>query len=791
MGSPTSHNKSYVVSHNTSIDTNSLEVHENVPAKRFQLIASDKNTIVKDIRKTNAYYEDNVLTNMNNEDEPHVELKRSTLNKAKLRKRLRKENETQYKASQRMQKANYRLRHREGDDTQLKLKEKYHKANSRKTLRATNDTQVKLKEKTHKANSRKTLRETNVTQVKLNEKSHQANSRMTLRETNDTQFKLNEKTRKANSRMRLRETNDSQVKLKEKTHKANSRKTLRETNDTQVKLKEKTFQSNSRIRQKQNNKEVTTQQRLYENERQQKYRKRSSISITSTIQTFRSKIKEGPTYICCSCQLLLYRHNVKKFVNDHYSAALLADCTNNIDSFDHMRYICNSCHNSLCKGYIPPLSVGNLLQLTEIPDVLKNLSSLEVTLISKRIPFMKILGLPRGKQKAVHGCVVNVPVDPDETCGILPRLPSSATLTVKLKRKLQYRGHVIKQVIRPWKILSALYYLKMNNKHYTDVAINEQWQEDASTENPNLWESLTNYHGSDNDESVMPDAVVCQKDNDNIENTKSNDQMDVIDIQINTSDQTETVRSHSEQGKANHDIQESDINTPEAKRHEHTSEPNVQDINEAQSDSDLDNDNEEQQQDVRTKLAGLPYDSCLQPKDLSADSDFILSLAPGEGKKPESFHSDQFSEELSFPNMFPDGCFGFSCKRPKKITMKQYFKSRILNHDTRFSSSIEYLFYAQYRCEAKDISDCLSIALRKCRGEVQTNRVTAGQIKEAENMRQLTRNDLSYRFLQKVRGFLAYYNKMLYGLFGMIRQLGASTWFLTLSAADIWWTDTI
>ena len=51
MGSPTSHNKLYVVSDNTSIDTNSLEVHENVPAKRIQLIASDKNTSVKDIKR--------------------------------------------------------------------------------------------------------------------------------------------------------------------------------------------------------------------------------------------------------------------------------------------------------------------------------------------------------------------------------------------------------------------------------------------------------------------------------------------------------------------------------------------------------------------------------------------------------------------------------------------------------------------------------------------------------------------------------------------------------------------
>lgn len=71
---------------------------------------------------------------------------------------------------------------------------------------------------------------------------------------------------------------------------------------------------------------------------------------------------------------------------------------------------------------------------------------------------MKIIGLPRGKQKAIHGCVVNVPVDPDETCDVLPRLPSSSTITVKLKGKLMYRGHVLKQSIRPWKVLCALYH---------------------------------------------------------------------------------------------------------------------------------------------------------------------------------------------------------------------------------------------------------------------------------------------------------------------------------------------
>ncbi|MES9883787.1 MAG: hypothetical protein ABW185_23285, partial [Sedimenticola sp.] len=53
------------------------------------------------------------------------------------------------------------------------------------------------------------------------------------------------------------------------------------------------------------------------------------------------------------------------------------------------------------------------------------------------------------------------------------------------------------------------------------------------------------------------------------------------------------------------------------------------------------------------------------------------------------------------------------------------------------------------------------------------------------------RSDLGIHFLQKVRGSPAFFNKMLYDLLGMIRQLGACTWFITLSAADLKWTDTI
>ena len=43
---------------------------------------------------------------------------------------------------------------------------------------------------------------------------------------------------------------------------------------------------------------------------------------------------------------------------------------------------------------------------------------------------------------------------------------------LKLKRKLQFRGHVYFQAVRPEVVLHALQWLKRNNELYENVAIN-------------------------------------------------------------------------------------------------------------------------------------------------------------------------------------------------------------------------------------------------------------------------------------------------------------------------------
>ena len=108
---------------------------------------------------------------------------------------------------------------------------------------------------------------------------------------------------------------------------------------------------------------------------------------------------------------------------------------------------------------------------------------------------MKMVALPCGKQRAIHGPAVNVPTDLTPVCTLLPRLPSQAQMIpMKLKRKLCYKGHYMYQYVRPAKVLAALEWLRANNPLYKDVQINSDWLDDAARDDADLWEALSAQH---------------------------------------------------------------------------------------------------------------------------------------------------------------------------------------------------------------------------------------------------------------------------------------------------------
>ena len=157
----------------------------------------------------------------------------------------------------------------------------------------------------------------------------------------------------------------------------------------------------------------------------------------------------------------------------------------------------------LKKGNMPLQAKANGLQLCPVPNQLSGFNLLELRLISLRVPFMKMVALPSGKQRCIHGPAVNVPSKVDTICTVLPRLPSETELIpLKLKRKLAYRGHYMYDYISPEKVLTALRWLKQNNPLYADIDINEEWLEQAVS-NVDLFSGLVQQCDTNSDTDDM------------------------------------------------------------------------------------------------------------------------------------------------------------------------------------------------------------------------------------------------------------------------------------------------
>ena len=208
--------------------------------------------------------------------------------------------------------------------------------------------------------------------------------------------------------------------------------------------------------------------------REQRIKQHSAVrSVEEVSKVFLSAVKEGPDYICACCHRLMYRKTVLEFNISKYTKApeefaTMSVCTSAKDKV----WLCKTCDYALRRGRMPAQANANKLDLEDVPTELSDLNPLEERLVSLRIPFMKMVALPCGKQRAIHGPAVNVPTDLKPIRTLLPRLPSQVQVVpMKLKRKLCYKGHFMYQYVRPAKVLAALEWLKVNN-HYDMPSLN-------------------------------------------------------------------------------------------------------------------------------------------------------------------------------------------------------------------------------------------------------------------------------------------------------------------------------
>ena len=117
-------------------------------------------------------------------------------------------------------------------------------------------------------------------------------------------------------------------------------------------------------------------------------------------------------------------------------------------------------------------AVCNKLNIFPVPEILLNLNRLERVLISRRILFKKINVISKGRFPKLKGSICNISIDSNNIANVLPQgADSNGLLVVKLKRKLNYCGHVYFEVVHSKIIYQALMYLKQSNSLYHDIGL--------------------------------------------------------------------------------------------------------------------------------------------------------------------------------------------------------------------------------------------------------------------------------------------------------------------------------
>ncbi|KAK3088416.1 hypothetical protein FSP39_018892 [Pinctada imbricata] len=194
---------------------------------------------------------------------------------------------------------------------------------------------------------------------------------------------------------------------------------------------------------------------------------------------------------------------------------------------------------------------------------------------------------------------------------------------------------------------------------------------------------------------------------------------------------------------------------------------------------------------------GVQYDTCLQPADIGQEVldhyfDEVYNLAPAEGMNPVKMLQEKGNEAKCFPFLFPTGKNSFDETRKLPISMNRYFNNRLMNADNRFAENTNYLFYAQYLSELKQVIDKTQISLRKSGAkESSGGEITAEMLQDKTKLKQMLRKDEALRFLQPIRGTPSFWQNAQKDLFAMLRQLGIPTWFCSFSAAEFRWKDII
>uniref|UniRef100_A0ABD2W1Y8 ATP-dependent DNA helicase n=1 Tax=Trichogramma kaykai TaxID=54128 RepID=A0ABD2W1Y8_9HYME len=211
---------------------------------------------------------------------------------------------------------------------------------------------------------------------------------------------------------------------------------------------------------------------------------KKNLHLSKLILQYLNNRKEGPDINCVCCNNIFFRKSLVNFNEDNYIKS-----SNSIESnrifintirTNDSKFICNTCHKHCLKYKIPKMTETENLKFPNVPDYVRNLSSVEERMVAPYVPFMQIKALQPyalNSQLSLKGSVVNIHTDINDMIKILPRkFDELSIVQIKFKRHIEHKSDYLFETIKPSHICKALKYLK-NTPLYTqnDININEEF----------------------------------------------------------------------------------------------------------------------------------------------------------------------------------------------------------------------------------------------------------------------------------------------------------------------------
>jgi hypothetical protein len=177
-------------------------------------------------------------------------------------------------------------------------------------------------------------------------------------------------------------------------------------------------------------------------------------------------------------------------------------------------------------------------------------------------------------------------------------------------------------------------------------------------------------------------------------------------------------------------------------------------------------------------------DTLLHPADFR-EFNRILNIAPAEGNNPLSIFQDKFSEFLCFPTLYCGQPREDNNKRETPLHYSTICKWELRNFDRRVAQNVTNLFYKLKKVQIKQISDRVTLAMRKCK--LKDRKLTVREVLSENSVNEIMKLNEGYKVLRKLRGSPPYWERAKKDIYAMIRQLGIPTWFCSFSSAETKW----